>query len=51
MNTRIIFSTDVKLKKQVAKKAKSDGLTVTAVLNSALRSYADGRLAVGAFDA
>lgn|GEM_PF-630019 len=41
MNTKIIFNIDKKLKAAAQKKAKAQGLTLSAVLNFATRSYVE----------
>lgn len=41
MNTKIIFNTDKKLKAAAQKKARSQGLTLSAVLNFATRAYVE----------
>lgn len=46
MNTKIIFATDKKLKAAVQKKARKQGLTLTAVLNFAARAYLDDSIEI-----
>lgn len=46
MNTKIIFATDKKLKAAVQKKARKQGLTLTAVLNFAARAYVDDSIEI-----
>ena len=41
MNTTILFNTDKKVKEAAMKKATRQGLTLSAVLNSALQTYID----------
>ncbi len=47
MNTKIIFNTDKKLKAAAQKKARSQGLTLSAVMNFATRSYVENSIEVG----
>ena len=46
MNTKIIFNTDKKLKSAAMKKARSQGLTLTAVLTMATRAFVDDEIDV-----
>ena len=39
MNTTILFKTDKKVKEAAMKKASQEGLTLTAILNGALKIY------------
>ncbi len=41
MNTKIIFNTDRKLKDAAQKKARQQGLTLSAMLNLATRAFVD----------
>lgn len=50
MTTKTIFNMDSALKKKAMKKAREDGLSLSAVLNLALRAYVGGGLRVGAFE-
>ena len=47
MNTKIIFNTDKKLKVAAQKKAKKQGLTLSAVLNRATRAYVEDSFDIG----
>jgi hypothetical protein len=47
MNTKIIFNTDKKLKMAAQKKAKKQGLTLSAVLNRATRAYVEDSFDIG----
>lgn len=46
MTTKVIFNIDKKLKESAMKKAKRDGLTLSAVLNIATRKYVDDDLKI-----
>ena len=46
MNTKIIFNTDKKLKEQAQKKARAQGLTLSAMLNLATRAYVDEHMTI-----
>ena len=46
MNTKIIFNTDKHLKAAAQKKARKQGLTLSAVLNLATRAYVDNEVTV-----
>ncbi|MBI4067965.1 hypothetical protein HY413_00975 [Candidatus Kaiserbacteria bacterium] len=46
MNTKIIFNTDKHLKAAAQKKARKQGLTLSAVLNLATRAYVDNDMTV-----
>ena len=46
MNTKIIFNTDKKLKSAAMKKARSQGLTLTAVLTMATRAFVADEIGV-----
>ena len=50
MTTRVIFNTDKKLKEAAMKKARKEGLTLSAVLNLATEAYIHNRLSITAFD-
>jgi len=47
MQTQIAFTTDKKLKEQVVKKTKRDGITLKWVLNQFMQAYADDQLHIG----
>ena len=49
MNTKIIFNTDAKLKAKAFKKARSQGLTLSAMLNMATQAYVNDTLHVDIF--
>lgn len=51
MNTKVIFNTDSKLKTALSKKARANGMTVSAVLNIAARAYVSDRVSIDAVDA
>jgi len=44
MNTRVIFNTDKKLKEAAMRKAKRQGLTLSAFLNIATRAFVEDEL-------
>ena len=46
MNTKIIFNTDKKLKELAQKKARAQGLTLSAMLNLATRAYVDEHMTI-----
>ena len=46
MNTKIIFNTDTKLKAAAQKKARKQGLTLSAVLNFATRAYVNDTIEI-----
>ena len=46
MTTKVIFNTDKTLKEAAMKKARSQGLTYSAVLNLATRAYVNDELEV-----
>jgi hypothetical protein len=46
MTTKIIFNTDQKLKDAAQKKAREQGLTLTAFLNLATRAFVDNELKI-----
>jgi antitoxin component of RelBE/YafQ-DinJ toxin-antitoxin module len=46
MTTKVIFNIDKKLKESAMKKAKRDGLTLSAVLNIATRKYVDDQFKI-----
>lgn len=50
MTTKTIFNIDSALKKAAMKKAKHEGLTLSTVLNLALRAYVHDRLRISAFE-
>ncbi len=50
MNTKIIFSTPKKLKSALMKKAKKQGLTMSAVFNLAAQAYVDNRIVLSPFE-
>ena len=45
--TQITFLSDKKLKERTIKKAKSEGITLKALLTMAMRAYTEGKLQVG----
>lgn len=46
MSTKIIFNTDKKLKEAAQKKARGQGLTLSAMLNLATRAYVDDEIKI-----
>ncbi len=50
MTTKVIFSIDEKLKGAAMRKAKAQGLTLTAVLNMATRAFVDNKMDIIARD-
>ena len=50
MTTKVIFNIDKKLKESAMKKAKRDGLTLSAVLNIATRKYVDDQFKIALFE-
>lgn len=50
MVTKVIFNTDKRLKAAAMKKARSQGLTLSAVLNMATKAYVDDRIEISVFD-
>jgi|GEM_PF-387409 len=44
MSTQVSFTTDKELKRQAMKKAKSEGVTLKAVLVQAMKGYVDGKM-------
>ena len=42
MTTKIVFNSTVMLKRNVAAKARTQGLTLTGFLNNAMQAYAKG---------
>lgn len=50
MVTKVIFNTDKHLKAAAMKKARSQGLTLSAVLNMATKAYVDNRIEISVFD-
>lgn len=50
MVTKVIFNTDKRLKTAAMKKARSQGLTLSAVLNMATKAYVDDRIEISVFD-
>ena len=46
MNTKIIFNTDRKLKVAAQKKAREQGLTLSATLNLAMRAFVDNDIKI-----
>jgi predicted transcriptional regulator len=46
MNTKIIFNTEKKLKDAAQKKAREQGLTLSAMLNLATRAYVDNDIQI-----
>ena len=47
MNTQVIFKIEKSLKDKAMKRAKSDGIALSAVLKSATKAYAEGSLTIG----
>jgi len=47
MSTQIVFKANEELKKKAMEKAKSEGVTLKAVLYNALKLYIDGKLNFG----
>ena len=41
MNTKILFNIDLKVKERAQKRAARDGITLSSMLKSATRAYAD----------
>lgn len=50
MNTKVIFNTPTKLKNALMRKAKGQGLTMSAVFNLAAQAYVDDRIVLGTFE-
>ncbi len=50
MTTKILFKTDKKLKDALMKKAKKQGLTMSAVFNMAAQAYVDDRIQLSVFE-
>ena len=50
MTSKTIFNMDSTLKKEVMRKARKDGLTLTGVLNIAARAYAADHLKITALE-
>ncbi|MEK7063579.1 MAG: hypothetical protein AAB955_02740 [Patescibacteria group bacterium] len=48
--TKIIFNTPKKLKEALAKKARKQGLTMSAVFNLAAQAYVDDRIVLSTFE-
>ena len=46
MTSKTIFNMDTKIKQEVMKKAKKEGLTLSDVLNFSARAYLDGDIQV-----
>ena len=46
MNTKVIFNTDRKLKVAAQKKARKQGLTLSAMLNIATRAYVEDEITI-----
>lgn len=51
MTTKTIFNINTVLKKAAMKKAKKDGITLSAVLNFSVRAYVEDRIKINAFEA
>src|SRR3989338_6409646 len=47
MNTQIVFKIDKKLKDSARRKAHSHGVSLSAVLKEATRSYVEGKMRMG----
>jgi len=50
MTTKTIFNMDMSLKTAAMKKARAQGLTLSAVLNLILKAFVKDDLEIGAFD-
>jgi antitoxin component of RelBE/YafQ-DinJ toxin-antitoxin module len=50
MNTTVLFNIDKKLKTAAMRKARSQGMTLTAVLNIATQAYVNESLQISAFE-
>lgn len=50
MTTKTIFNTDAVLKRAAMKKARKEGLSLSAVLNMSLRAYTSDKLKLIALD-
>ena len=51
MTATVIFNTDRKLKNAAMKKARSQGMNLSVLLNTAMRSYVENRLEIDALAA
>lgn len=47
MTTQVSFTTDEDLKKQALEKAKSEGITLKALLVGTMRDFVDGKISFG----
>ena len=47
MNTQVIFKIEKTLKDKAMKRAKGDGIPLSAILKSATKAYAEGSLTIG----
>lgn len=47
MTTQVSFTTDIDLKKQALEKAKSEGITLKALLVGTMRDFVEGRISFG----
>ena len=47
MLSQVSFTIDTATKRQALEKAKSDGITLKAVLTHALKGFVDGRISLG----
>ncbi|MEK7607746.1 MAG: hypothetical protein AAB484_02405 [Patescibacteria group bacterium] len=50
MTTKTIFNMDISLKTAAMKKARAEGLTLSAVLNLILKAFVKNELQIGAFE-
>ena len=50
MTTKIVFNSTLALKKDVAAKARAQGLTLTGFLNNAMQAYAKGYVGFDLFE-
>lgn len=50
MTTKTIFNMDTKLKKAAMKKARSEGITLSSLLNFATRGYVNGDIKMTILD-
>lgn len=46
MNTKVIFNTDKKLKAAAQKKARAQGITLSAMLNLATKAYVNDEIRI-----
>ncbi len=50
MTTKVIFNIDTDLKNLAMRKARKDGMSLSAFLNIATRAYTNNTLVISAFD-